>query len=110
MPFNAVYAFMQAGRNGRYSQKTRSSSAKVATYPSTSGYGQLISPVGWITRSRKLIALVEKLTGIHGKIVIISQYRIFECLLIKLSVQSIKSAPCVVNFAFAFNMELPIET
>jgi glycine cleavage system protein P-like pyridoxal-binding family len=28
---------MQAGRNGRYSQKTRTFSAKAATYPSTIG-------------------------------------------------------------------------
>lgn len=37
MPFNAKYAFVQAGRNGRYSQKTRASGAKVTTYPSTIG-------------------------------------------------------------------------
>jgi hypothetical protein len=37
MPFNAHYAFMQAGKNARYSQQTRASFAKVATYSSTIG-------------------------------------------------------------------------
>lgn len=37
MPFNAHYAFMQAGKNSRYSQKTRTSCAKIATYSSTIG-------------------------------------------------------------------------
>lgn len=37
MPFNAHYAFVQAGKNARYSQQTLASSAKAATYPSTIG-------------------------------------------------------------------------
>ena len=37
MPFNAHYAFVQAGKNAGYGQQTRASPAKTATYPSTIG-------------------------------------------------------------------------
>ena len=37
MPFNAHYAFVQAGKNARYGQQIRASTAKTATYPSTIG-------------------------------------------------------------------------
>ncbi|MGF6222622.1 hypothetical protein AB7M26_003496 [Pseudomonas sp. F-14 TE3482] len=38
LPFNARYAFMQVGKNGRYSQKTR----PIGPTPPQSGYGQLV--------------------------------------------------------------------
>jgi hypothetical protein len=37
MPFNARYAFLQAGKNGRYSQQSRAFPTQVTTYPSTIG-------------------------------------------------------------------------
>ena len=37
MPFNAHYAFVQAGKNARYGQQTRVFPAKTTTYPSTIG-------------------------------------------------------------------------
>jgi hypothetical protein len=37
MPFNALYAFMQAGKKRRYGQKIRAFPAKAATYPRTIG-------------------------------------------------------------------------
>jgi len=37
MPFNARYAFLQAGKDGRYSQQSRAFPTQVTTYPSTIG-------------------------------------------------------------------------
>lgn len=43
MPFNAHYAFVQAGENARYGQQTRASPAQTATYPSTIGVWSTIT-------------------------------------------------------------------